>query len=348
MTNFKMLTAHGTDADCWHDAWQRLPDELRDIMFAPAYARVQEASGHGPSHCALYSWEKHFVLQPFVLREAGGGKFDIASFYGGGGPVTNLQGWSRHALWEWFERDFSKWRYQHDVICEYAQLHPVTCQCAIDMLGADAVSAQKESVVIKLGSDDEILLEFSDTRLATLSRGQRSGMTAECVGLVGNIWTAFYRMYLEAMKRKGADERWLLPMVYFTEHIVELDPRAKLMAVSKDGNIITMALIVIGGDYASFHFAASIEKPPQGASDLIIYEIAKTAREAGCKYLNLGGGVTAKPDDSLLWFKAGFSKQRRSVHVVKRIFDQKSYDELCTAAKVAENETFFPRYRAAA
>lgn len=349
MTSFAVLSAHDNDASAWQAAWEKLPDELRDVMFTPAYARVQEASGQGTAYCARYAWEKFVVLQPFILRDAGNGKSDITTFYGGGGPVTNMKGWSVRALWEWFDRDFAKWRTQHGIVCEYAQLHLATFPNALDMLGIKDATPSKESVLIRLGTDDEMLREFSDTRVATLARGRRDGLRCERIGLPGQSVEYFYSLYTEAMKRKGAHNRWMLPKEYFTAHFAELGESAAMMAVSDPtGFVVTMAIVLTGGEHASFHFAASVEKPPQGASDLIIFESAKIAREAGCKYLVLGGGVTSKPDDSLLWFKSGFSHLRKPVYVVKRIFDQVAYDELCAAVKAPESETYFPKYRSAA
>ncbi len=65
-------------------------------------------------------------------------------------------------------------------------------------------------------------------------------------------------------------------------------------------------------------------------------------------YLNLGGGVGAK-EDSLFYFKSGFSKNTASFKVWKYIVNQLVYDELVQRGKdVGKHEKFvqfFPHYR---
>jgi len=69
--------------------------------------------------------------------------------------------------------------------------------------------------------------------------------------------------------------------------------------------------------------------------------------------LHLGGGVTAKEDDSLLRFKAGFSADRAPLYTYFTVRNRAAYDELCARKRAYERQTngtelqsdFLPLYR---
>ena len=65
---FEILSCAGKDAARWQSLIDRLPLEYRDILFTPAYARIQQSLGQRPCFAAVYEWDDYFILQQFMQR----------------------------------------------------------------------------------------------------------------------------------------------------------------------------------------------------------------------------------------------------------------------------------------
>ena len=66
----------------------------------------------------------------------------------------------------------------------------------------------------------------------------------------------------------------------------------------------------------------------ENASYLLIDHAAERLRAAGVRWLHLGGGRTAAPDDALFLFKSRFSALRVPFYVGGLIFDRAAFDRL--------------------
>lgn len=68
---------------------------------------------------------------------------------------------------------------------------------------------------------------------------------------------------------------------------------------------------VRAGGSCYYHYAASFRAPEHanlGVGNLLVVEAAKMAKRMGYRRLHLGGGPTTDPNDSVLAFKAAFTK----------------------------------------
>lgn len=343
---FEVLTAHGADALRWQHVWDRLPHDLRDVHYCPAYGRVQEALG-GSARCAVYEWEAWVIMQPFMLREIGEtGYRDMTSMYGHGGPLSNMRSLSARALMEWMEVEFARWRSEQRVVSEFCALHPILADDQRRLVHPDAVLRDvRQTVAMRVDCTDEVIAAGMRA-----DRRQNLAKAANLYMVEGANWLPFCALYAETMRRHDAPSRFQFSNYYFTTHGDHLwpDRMAILFCGEKINTVRAASLILFGHHHAHYHFTGTADDMPRGANDRIIMEAARLARRAGCTWLMLGGGTTSAADDSLLAFKAGFSKHRFMARNYRRVFDGDAYMRLCgEAGCYPQDGGFFPAYRAA-
>ena len=319
MSEFSVLSCTGKDAARWQSLIDRLPYENRDIMLTPAYARVQQALDQGECFAAIYEWEGHFILQPFVRRGQG-----LGSFYGGGGPVYNHLGWvvaPGPQLWLWFEQAFAEWRKQNKISKEYVRLHPTMSGHQKSLLREAPIKLEpvREAVTVNIDLDDDALLHsFSRNRI----RGVKDAIEAKVQVSPALSTAAFAEMYKKSLERLGATEDWFYPQKVWDAYWTELGDEhlTVLMASAGDGHLWPQLMVLHGYGRAYAHFLASDPLAAPGITDKLYYESMKYCRDVGCKTYFLGGGTTSEPADSLLAYKSGYSRARVPVYCYRREF----------------------------
>ncbi len=312
--SFEILTCTGRDAARWQSLFDQLPLAYKDVCFTPCYARVQQSLGQGQCYAAVYTWQDFFILQPFMQRG-----LELTSFYGGGGPISNLAGKADYRLWLWFEQEFAQWRQEHRIISEYVRLHPLLEQMQRRMLRESTLKIEhlREAVTVKIDVDNEHLLKsFSRNR-------QRGIKVANAKIALTDDTLHFAEQYRDSMERLKASETWKHKDTTWWAYRTELKD---YLSILTDG-VGVFLLLLHGYGKAHAHYLAG-----QGPNDLLYYESMKYCRDVGCRIMFLGGGTTPDADDSLLAYKAGFSSQRVGVYFYKREFSsERAHVDLLTA-----------------
>lgn len=308
MPSFNVLSCTGKDAAQWQSLIDQLPLEHRDIMFTPAYARVQNSLDQGNCFAAVYTWQEFFILQPFMLRGQ-----ELASFYGGGGPISNLFGKADYRLWLWFEQDFAQWRKEHNITSEYVRLHPHFDKEQRRVLRESTVQVEhlREAVVVDINLDDEKLLKsFSRNHQRGVKEAIKCGVKCES----SNDTEQFAKRYQISMERLKANSNWRYASSVWGIYQAELRDYLSILTSEVFGASL-LILHAYGKAYA--HFLAGYVH-----NEVLYYESMKYCRDIGCKTYFLGGGTTSEPNDPLLAYKSGFSKLRVPVSYYKRQFAQ--------------------------
>jgi hypothetical protein len=337
MIKFRMLTPHVGSA--WEDYAARLPARAKSVHFTQAYARVQEAAG-GEAYCAVAEDGDAFIMQPFMLRTDEQGRNVVESLYGYGGPVGREGHPDLLLALGGVMADFHVGR---GVICERVVLSPHLAADQLAFYRAMGIKPRHVKDVVVLPTKLEDLdAGMTDKRRAAIFKAKRDGIATWRAVSRGQSLTRFVELYRGTMARVGAAPRWRFPRKYFEAHLVEL-PGTWIVEAYKEDVIVSSAMVLTCGREAHYQFAGN--SGVSGASDLVILEAARLARDCGCKTLDLGGGVTAEPDDPVFWYKSTFSQMRRPVYVVERVHDQAAFDE---ASKGCPQTGFFPPWRAGA
>lgn len=313
---FEVLKCTGRDAARWQSLIDRLVPPYQDIMFTPAYARVQQSIGRGECYAAVYQWGDNFVLHPFVQEGV-----QLGSFYGGGGSISDMMGAADYRLWLYFDLEFAEWRREHKIKSEYVRLHPLFTKQQRRMLREAPLKVEhlREAVVVDIDlSDEKLLASFSRNRQRGVQDGVEAGVRVERAEGIA----AFAEVYRQSLLRLKAQDYWFYPNATWQAYKTELGDQHITILTAKAGSGVLwphlMVLHAYGKAYA--HFLGSDPLSAPGINDQLYFEAMKYCRDVGCHQMFLGGGLTANPADSLLAYKKGYSKTLLNVYFYQRDF----------------------------
>ena len=155
----------------------------------------------------------------------------------------------------------------------------------------------------------------------------------------------FHTVYTDTMVRVNASNNYFFSHDYFRALACTPAMNYQLVNVHHDGQLLTSSLFSVSHDVVQYHLSGSIAHPLRGiASKAAIDRAAEMGSDMGCRWLNLGGGVSGR-EDELLLFKQGFGPNTREVRVSRHVFQQSTYDHLTTARSAVQGSDFFPAYR---
>jgi len=265
----------------------------------------------------LYQEADAVFYYGFHLAEIPGTRYrDIQAPYPYSGPVCNTQdaAFLRRA-WQ----EYANWCRSHGVAVEFARFHPLLRNW--DFYEGEVI-VERATVWIDLAIPD--LLASYETRARTAVRkALKNGVTVEW-RTGGDSANLFFRLYSDAMCELSADAFYLFSEAYF-HRLLEWE-RARLAVCISGGEPIAAAIFLFGPEVAEYHLSAASRVGKRlGATNLLLHTAAQVAQAEGCRKLYLGGGTDARPDNPLLFFKAGFSMARAEFRIGKRVHSKDAY-----------------------
>jgi hypothetical protein len=231
----------------------------------------------------------------------------------------------------------------------FARLHPLL-RLSDGILLHGTLVHHGPTVAVDVSADDEQL--WRQTR-----NNHRSGINKlRRLGFIVAIddWSRygdFQAIYLNTMNRVGASGFYQFDSHYFEELRGALGDSVHLLVVTdSSGEVSAGGLFTVIGDIAQYHLGGtSPDFLPQAPSKLMFHEARRWARDAGAKWLHLGGGLGAT-EDALYHFKRGFSEHQFEFWTFRSVLDLSRYRELNDRWIMrhghAPGDEFFPAYRA--
>jgi hypothetical protein len=299
----------------WRAALNRLPLHQRDIYFTPGYYRLFASWQGGEAACFLFEHDGDLALYPFLmgrLEDAGylpgENYYDLQGAYGYNGVITSNKSPEFASL---FHQAFKKWCYLNHVVAEFTRFHPLLRNEDFSS-GFLTVEEDRRTVMLPIGdfrSMDEIRAQYRKETRKNVRKAQESKVTWRR-GTGKTDWLLFGSLYRSAMEHLCADEFYLFSDEFF--QCVEncLSGGIQLFLYYNGDELIGGFTMLTHGDYAHNFLSAvspSWEKP--GISEWMQDTAMHSALEQGCRFYHLGGGSSNQSGDSLLHFKAGFSKE---------------------------------------
>ncbi len=309
------------DLETYAGAWRRLGRS--DPYFAPAYLRAAALIGDGEPAAFVHRG----VVYPFLCRTLPGGRLDLTTAYGIGGPYG-------HGAWRAaFRRECER----RGVVSEFIRFHPLleNHRGLSDVL----VRRMHDVFTVDLQQDDEGLLAQMRTGARwAVRRAQRLGVVAERSDDLG----AFHSLYLQTMRRVEAEPFYYFPIAYL-EVLSEISDQLLVMSSGTAAGVYLM-----GDGVLYYHLGgASLEGRQTHAMNLVHFEAMRAGRRLGLRLLHLGGGL--RQGDSLHRFKESVGAGRAVYYQGTAIHDEDAYRELCEIAGAApDGDGYFPAYRASA
>jgi hypothetical protein len=289
-----------------------------------------------------------FMALPLVIRAIPNTSFfDCSSVYGYCGLVSSMDvkdipsekiTYFKEQLLNFFENNA--------IVSVFSRLHPlISTDVFFNNFGL--IKNINKTVVIDLRlSSEKQLAQYRKSYKLQLNQLRRKGFEVVNAQTKEDI-DAFIDIYRETMKRVGASKKYFFSPNYFYSFLENKGFESRLLLAKKEGEIVAGAIFTIANNIMQYHLAGTAkthlkERPMK----LIIDEARLLGNELGLDFLHLGGGVGGNDEDSLFYFKSGFSDYRCQYKIWQTIVDSKKYNELIEKAKVDVNSKFFPLYRA--
>jgi serine/alanine adding enzyme len=291
-----------------------------DPYLAPEYLVAAAAAEEGE----LAAFAAPGVVYPFLVRRLKGGRCDITSAYGYGGPLGEGD-------WRPAFRGACR---EQGVISEFIRFHPLL-QNQHDLADVELRPIQDTVTVDTRLDDDALLAQMQPTARNKLRKAGRRGVQAEESRDLGH----FHDLYHATMQRTDADQSYLFDGDYFAG----LDRLGDRLLMLDAG--CAAALFICGGGAMHYHLSGSTpEGRRDAATNLLLWEAMRHARARGLHTLHLGGGLRA--GDALATFKQSVGAGRAPYFQGRAVHDPDAYRALCREAGVADDGEFFPAYRA--
>lgn len=292
-----------------------MPEHFRDFHYRAEWLAECERRGQGAARAALFI--DHYagvtVLFPFLVRDGA-----VRSQQGYGGPLW-VAGRPVY-LWD-FWTQWRAWLRQQGITEWSARLHPFL--------------AEVQAAVCPPTTDEKPIIFFDGTA-PFLVKGLRDAHL--------NAWTrassdpeirmeyfpddpeadrAFLDIHAATMNRVGAAAGWRIDRTHLA--VLRRFTTAGVVVIYLGDEPAAASLLVCNGRCVYYLYAGDLRRkkgyslsvPLVCASGIT----AKDAFETAIAY-HLGGGVTAAPDDSLLFFKRGFGGREVMTRVVTERLDR--------------------------
>jgi GNAT acetyltransferase-like protein len=302
--------------------YDRLPTSLRLATLSPNYVEID--ASRSPDVQATY-WcyqeAESFWYHGFHLAALPGvDGFDIQSPYPYGGPLSNsLEVGFLARAW----RTYSNWAQKTGIAAEFIRFHPLAENTRFY---GGQVAEDRQTVWVNLETED--LTASYETRVRTaIRKAQKSGAKFNWISQK-EIADRFPRFYRDGMSAISA-----LPFYFFADAYFEQIarwPSVRLGICSLEHEWLSAGLFLYGGGgCVEYHLGASSDLGKRlSANNLLLHEVALSAKAEGKLCLYLGGGTDRRPNNSLYFYKAGFSKCRATFNVGTARHDLARYERL--------------------
>ncbi len=330
-----------------------------EFYHQPGYVALEAARMGGEPVAVLVRGDSDFMLLPLVLRDvdvdpAGrdprNGARDGTSPYGYPGPVFGGESHRRAEFFSHAVRAAAPELAGAGVISAFVRLNPLLNRTE-ELVGAGHLVEHGTTVWIDLTLPPEELHRQVRPRFrSNINATVRGGVTARFDCGDASLKT-FVDLYHRTMDRVGAESWYFFDHEYFRSLTAALGDQVKLCLVEDDQGIAAAGMFGVSDGVVQYLFSGTTDDQRQPhATKLMMVYVRDWAQRNGYRQMHLGGGLGSR-DDSLGWFKRGFSKLTAPFHTWRVVFDRERFDhavavwEQKTGKRADDISGFFPPYR---
>lgn len=245
---------------------------------------------------------------------------DVQSAYGYGGPLSN----SDDATFLSAAQDaFQFWAQEHSIVAEFLRFHPLIPH---SRWYSGNVASNRETVHMDLSRP--LFVQYQTRRRTDVRRFSESGVSIRKVS-PDTMNSIFPELYRTNMERIGAAQDYYFPLNYF-EALLRFEEAEGWLAWQGDTAIAgAIFLVSASARVVEYHLGAQLQGfERQRAMVGLLHLAAEHYQSEAFQYLYLGGGRSVAPDDSLLFFKRGFSSLAGHFQTASKILDPEHYAHL--------------------
>ncbi|WP_299164493.1 GNAT family N-acetyltransferase [uncultured Eudoraea sp.] len=322
--------------------------DFADFYHTYDYHHTAKAKDEEPVLIHYKENDKTIVL-PLLFRNIQYSLYkDATSVYGYPGPITkNITSDFNFSV---FQKEIHQLFREQNIISVFSRLNSFIPYQESCLLGLGQTETLGRVVYIDLTKTlDEQWAAYSK-RLRTYINKSRTIYTIKKANEPADL-EAFIALYYENMRRVNANKEYFYDKKYFLDLINNNDCETELLlAINKEtAEVAGGAIFTKKNTFVQYHLAGTGERYLDlNPVKLLIDEMRIRGTRENFKYFNLGGGVGSL-EDSLFYFKSGFSKDSILFKVWKYMVNPIIYEDLVQERKDIQHsdETlqYFPRYR---
>jgi hypothetical protein len=265
----------------------------------------------------------------------GGGREDVTTPYGYGGPVATSPDRGA-AFWE----AYGDWTRARGIVTTFVRFHPLH----ENQRYAPEASRQRlaDTATWPLPPGADLYEGMHAKHRSDCRKCEKAGVEVSVAA--GAPLHDFAELYDATMRDLDAADFYRFPPAYW-EALGGLGDRLVRADARLDGELIASTLCMASAPWLHYHLAAMNDAGRSlGASKLTLLEAARWGQANGFAELHLGSGLGGT-EDSLWKFKQRFSDHPgRELWIGKLVHDAAAYREL---GGTESTDGFFPAYRAA-
>ena len=339
----------------WNDFLKRLPIQQQDIYYTPEYYGVYEKYGDGTAQCFVFEHKGDIAIYPFLINSINQlgydlkeEYYDIQGVYGYNGVVASTIEDGFRGL---FYQVFRKFCLDNNIIAEFTRFNPLlkNYEFSTNYL---IILKNRQTIYIKLDdSYDLIWKNYSSVNRNMIRKAIKNNVRVK-VSNNKQDYLSFMKIYYDNMRRINADEYYFFNKEYFLNIKEHLEKNHKLIIAEYDNEIIGGMILLMSNKYAHYHLSAQTSIGRKlSANNLYLHKAINLAKEEHCDKMHFGGGATNDESDSLLKFKANFSKTRTTFYFGTMVHNKEVYDEIITqwelkfSEKREKFDNIFLKYR---
>src|SRR6267154_189306 len=304
----------------WHQALSHFAQT--DVYFLPEYHQAYELNGDGTAIAFIATDAKDLLFYPFFLRpieneisrSLGGCWYDIETVKGYSGPLsTSADPEFLASAWA----PFSDWCREKGVVAEFIRFNPFLENHRF----AESSFRQwtdRDLVIANLAEQD-LWAGYNSNHRNMIRKALKSGLTCQESSTV-KAQNAFRRLHQLTVARNAGDWQCNLSEGFFSFLFEQMSHQIKLFIVNYEEETVASAVFLVHGALLHYHLGNSDSRYLKyGPNNLLLHIAAERGKGDGCRWLNLGGGRTAAPDDQLLKFKLSISRRTLPYRLGSRI-----------------------------
>lgn len=329
-----------------------------DIYFEEEYGKLSLLLEEEGSELLYYVYEdengkiSNLAIKRLININVDGKQyFDITTPYGYGGPIIEYINQdienSKEKLLENFEKDFTKYCLENNIVSEFVRFHPII-ENALDFKKMYNSIFIQNTIATYCDNGNPTEVEFTKSARKTIRRSLAANVRYEIIENPVDL-EDFKEVYYETMDRHDVKKYYYFKKEYFDYIINNFNNNIfNVNIIDNETNLIISSGLYFIYDNKYVHAHLSGTRPEYlhfSPAYILKQVVAEWAYNKGYKLVHYGGGTSSDPENSLYLFKRKFTKRDPlDFYIGKKIYNNEIYDKLVEMTNTKESK-FFPQFR---
>lgn len=324
-----------TESDEWNKLLEELPLEYQDIYYSPSYYQIYQNYGDGEALCFVYREDDKIALYPFFKNSVNNigytlddEYFDIQGAYGYNGVISNT---NSSLFRSNFHKGFRSYCESENIIAEFTRFHPLLENFKFSMDDLNVIY-DRSTIFLNLdASEEEIWNNSYSSKNRNMIRKALKNNVEIIESTKSSDYLDFFNIYVETMRNVNSGDYLFFNQLYFADFVAYLPDNHRLILAKIGNEIIGGMILMFSKNYAHYHLSSrKLEYGKYALNNLFLDYAIKVAKGLKAKKIHFGGGNSSDEKDSLLKFKANFSKNKSDFFIGKKIHNQEIYNQVIT------------------